>query len=136
MASSFVVDTHALLWYLEGNRQLGSRARSALSAPDSHLVVPIIVLAEADVIIAHGRTRIPSIAYLIGKLVQDPRFEIFPLTLDIFRRSLSPEAARVPELHDRLIAATSLHLLDLGFDIAVITRDESIANAQLVPVVW
>jgi PIN domain nuclease of toxin-antitoxin system len=136
MASSFVVDTHALLWYLEGNRQLGARAKSTLSAPESHLVVPIIVLAEADVIITHGRTRIPSIAYLIEKLVQDPRFEIFPLTLAIFRRSLSPEAARVPELHDRIIAATSLYLQDLGIDVALITRDESISNAQLVPVIW
>lgn len=136
MASSFVVDTHALLWYLEGNRHLGARARSTLSAPESHLVVPIIVLAEADVVIAYGRTKIPSIAHLIEKLLRDPRFEIFPLTLDIFRRSLTPEAARVPELHDRLIAATALYLQDLGSDIALITRDEAIANAQLVPVIW
>lgn len=136
MATSFVTDTHALLWYLEGNRQLGSRARSALSALESHLIVPIIVLAEADVIIAHGRTKIPSIAYLIEKLSHDSRFEIYPLTLDIFRRSLSLGATRVPELHDRLIAATSLYLQDLGLDVALITRDESLIKTQLVPVVW
>jgi len=136
MASSFVVDTHALLWFLEGNRQLGSRARSTLAALESHLVVPIIVLAEAGVILEHGRTKVPSTTHLIETLARDRRFEIFPLTLDIFKRSLSPEAARVPELHDRLIAATALHLQDLGLDVALVTRDESLTNANLVPVVW
>lgn len=136
MATSFVVDTHALLWFLEGNRQLGSRARSTLSALESHLVLPVIVLAEADVILGHGRTKVPSITHLIETLAKDRRFEFFPLTIDIFKRTLSPEAARVPELHDRLIAATALHLQDLGMDVALITRDDSLTKADIVPIVW
>ena len=74
--SSFVLDTHSLLWYLEGNRRLGSRARAKISAIESHLVVPVIVLAEAGIIIDHGRTKIPSVARLIDSLAKDSRFEI------------------------------------------------------------
>ena len=136
MANSFVLDTHALLWYLEGNRRLGSRARSTISAFESHLVVPIIVIAEAGVVIGQGRTKIPSITHLIESLAQDSRIEIYPLTLDIFRRSLSMDAAQVPELHDRLIAATALYLHDLGLDVGLITRDERLTTAKPVPIIW
>ena len=136
MASSFVVDTHALLWFLEGNRQLGRRAKANLSAPESHLIVPVIVLAEAGVIIEHRRTKVPSIGYLLESLSKDARVEVFPLTLDVFRRSLSADVAKVPELHDRLIAATALHLRDLGIEVSLITRDESLTNAAAIPVTW
>mgnify|MGYP003383644385 CR=1 FL=1 len=134
--SSFVLDTHSLLWYLEGNRRLGSRARAKISAIESHLVVPVIVLAEAGIIIDHGRTKIPSVARLIDSLAKDSRFEIYPLTLDIFKLSLSSEASRVTELHDRLIAATVLYIHDSGLDVSLITQDENLTNARLVPVVW
>ena len=91
MASSFVLDTHALLWYLEGNRRLGRQARNVIASPDSHLIVPIIALAEASVIIDQHRTKVPSISHLLDSLANDSRFEIFPLTLDIFKRSLSSD---------------------------------------------
>ncbi|HRN67234.1 MAG TPA: PIN domain-containing protein [Promineifilum sp.] len=134
--SSFVLDTHSLLWYLEGNRRLGSRAQAKISAVESHLVVPIIVLAEAGIIIGHGRTKIPSVAYLIDSLAKDHRFEIHPLTLDIFKLSLTSEASRITELHDRLIVATALYIQSLGLDVSLVTRDEDLTNARLVPIVW
>jgi PIN domain nuclease of toxin-antitoxin system len=136
MASSFVLDTHALLWFLEGNRRLGNRARRAIAAPENHLIVPVIVLAEASIIIEQRRTKIPSVAHLLETLGRDLRFEVYPLSLDVFRRSLSAEAGRIPELHDRLIVATALHLLALGQKVALITRDHSLSEADLLPVVW
>lgn len=136
MASSFVLDTHTIIWYLEGNRRLGSRARSLIAASTSRLILPIIVLAEADVIIDQRRTKIPSTAHLLDSLQADLRIEIYPLTLEVFVRSLSPIAARVPELHDRLIVATALHLQDSGEDIAIITRDQTITALASLPIVW
>ena len=136
MANSFVLDTHALLWYLEGNRRLGNRARRTIEAPESRLIVPIIVLAEASVIIEQRRTKIPSVSHLLDSLGKDSRFEVYDLSLDVFRRSLSTEAQRIPELHDRLIAATALYLRDLGQDVRLITRDQSLSEAKLLPVVW
>ncbi len=47
MATKNIVDTHALVWYLEGNPGLGSNAKSVLDEPTSELIVPIIALAEA-----------------------------------------------------------------------------------------
>jgi PIN domain nuclease of toxin-antitoxin system len=136
MASSFVLDTHALLWYLEGNRRLGRQARKIIASPESHLIVPIIALAEAGIIIEQHRTKIPSVLHLLDSLANDPRFEIYPLTLDIFRRSLLSDTGRVPELHDRLIAATALSLHDLGYDVGLVTTDQTLTEAKLLPIVW
>jgi PIN domain nuclease of toxin-antitoxin system len=33
----YVVDTHALIWYLEGNTRLGEQARRILADASSHL---------------------------------------------------------------------------------------------------
>jgi hypothetical protein len=40
MATKFIVDTHALIWHLEGKSTLGSGARTVLDSPDSELVLP------------------------------------------------------------------------------------------------
>jgi len=50
----YVVDTHALFWYLGNSPRLGPGADAALSAPDSELVLPAIALAEACWIIESG----------------------------------------------------------------------------------
>jgi PIN domain nuclease of toxin-antitoxin system len=42
-----VVDTHALIWFLEGNPRLGAAAKTVLMDPDSELILPAIALAEA-----------------------------------------------------------------------------------------
>ena len=47
MADKYVLDTHALIWYLEGNPKLSSRAKGIIDDPDNSLILPIIALAEA-----------------------------------------------------------------------------------------
>ncbi|MGF1674595.1 MAG: type II toxin-antitoxin system VapC family toxin [Rivularia sp. (in: cyanobacteria)] len=43
----YVVDTHALIWFLEGNPRLGTNAKAILSHPDSRLIIPATTLSEA-----------------------------------------------------------------------------------------
>jgi len=66
----------------------------------------------------------------------DTRIEIFPLTLDVFERSLTPEGLRIPELHDRFIVSTGLHLQDLGDTVEIITKDQAITNAGVLSTIW
>ena len=89
MAHKYVLDTHALVWYLEGN--------------------PQAVLA-------------------------DPRLEIYPLNWEVFQQTLT--ATAVPEMHDRQIVATAIHLRALGHTTSVLTKDNTIVAAGLVPITW
>jgi PIN domain nuclease of toxin-antitoxin system len=55
----YVIDTHALIWFLEGNPRLGTNAKAIISHPDSRLIIPATTLAEAVWIVERGRTCIP-----------------------------------------------------------------------------
>jgi len=134
MATKFIVDTHALIWHLEGRASLGSSARSVLESPDSELILPIIALAEAVFIVDKGRTGIPAVSDLLNDVYSDPRIEIFPLTLEILTTSLT--LTSIPEMHDRLIASTGVFLTTLGDDVSILTRDNEIVLSSVLPVVW
>ncbi len=70
----YVVDTHALIWFLEGNPRLGSNAKNILSEETSELVIPATTLSEAVWIVERGRTSIPSADTLL-KVVKTDRHE-------------------------------------------------------------
>jgi PIN domain nuclease of toxin-antitoxin system len=136
MADKYILDTHALVWYLEGNSRLGRQAKATMSATDSEMVLPLIALAEAAFLIEKGRIGIPSTSNLLADVRNDKRIEILPLTMAIFERSLTSEGLRIPELHDRFIVSTGLHLQDLGHTVSILSRDESITDSGILPVIW
>ncbi|VAW39981.1 hypothetical protein MNBD_CHLOROFLEXI01-1345 [hydrothermal vent metagenome] len=136
MAHKYILDTHALIWFVEGNSRLSESAKAVLAATDSQMVLPLIALAESALIIERGRTTIANVAHFLTRVYADSRIEIYPLTLDIFELSLTPEGLRIPELHDRFIVSTGLHLQDLGDTVEIITKDQAITDADVLSVVW
>ena len=136
MADKYILDTHALVWYLEGNSRLGRQAKATMTAAESEMVLPLIALAEAAFLIEKGRIGIPSISSLLADVRNDERIEILPLTTAIFERSLTSEGLRIPELHDRFIVSTGLHLQDLGHTVSILTRDEIITDSGILSVIW
>lgn len=134
MTSEFIVDTHALIWYVAGDSRLGTGARAVLEDPASRLIVPAIALAEAYWVVEGGRTSIPSISSLSTRLDADPRFQIAPLDRKTVERAAGLTV--IPEMHDRQIVATALLLIDAGASVAVLTKDAEIQNSGLVPIVW
>jgi PIN domain nuclease of toxin-antitoxin system len=101
MADSYVVDTHALIWYIENNPRLGAGARQVMNNRDSTLFLPIIALAEACWIVEHGRCNIPTVADLLTDVDGDPRIVLIPLERETIDLSLTLTVIR--EMHDRLI---------------------------------
>jgi PIN domain nuclease of toxin-antitoxin system len=133
MGTRYVLDAHALIWYLEGNPRLGTSAKTILDDHASEMVVPIIALCECVHVIGKGRTKIKTADEFLEKIEQDPRFEIAPLTTEILRTSLP---LQVGEMHDRLIVATALVEKSLGRQIWLLTCDADITGSGLVPIVW
>jgi PIN domain nuclease of toxin-antitoxin system len=123
---TFVVDTHALVWFLAGDQRLSQQAHTILRDPVVRLVIPTIVLAEVKYLSGKGR-----LAHTIDKVLDgihtDPRFLIYPIDLDVIRQM--PLSL---DIHDSLIVGTALVQKVDG----VLTRDEMIRSSGLVPVVW
>lgn len=134
MATKYILDTHALIWHLEGNNLLGSQARRVIDDPASELVLPIIALAEAVFVVEKGRTAIPTVIDLLDDVRSDARINIVPLTEHILDASLSLTA--IPEIHDRLIVATGIHLQSLGETVEILTKDNDITASNLLTVTW
>jgi len=108
MANEFVVDAHALIWFLGASPRLGINAHAAMQDPANVLYLPVIALAEACWTVDRGRTSIPSVASLLADVDADPRLVVVPLDSAILDISLTLTA--ISEMHDRQIAATALHL--------------------------
>lgn len=134
MTTRYVVDTHALVWFLEENPRLGAQAKTILQDPESALVLPIIVLAEACWMIEHGKTSIPGSGPFLDAVDADPRVRVLPLDRTVLNKSSS--LTSVTEMHDRQIVATALLLIDQGETVALLTRDANIRESRLIPVIW
>lgn len=129
-----MLDTHALVWYLEANPRLGREAKRVIDDSLSELVLPLIALAEAAYIVEKGRTAIPTVPDLLTAILADLRIAIHPLTWEVFQQSLN--ATVLPEMHDRLIVGSALHLQSLGDTVSILTKDSSIVEAHLVDTLW
>lgn len=119
---------------VSGGPCLGPDAKRVIDDPLSSLFLPIIALAEAAYIVERGRTAIPSVSDLLRSLSADFRISIQPLTWEVFKESL--REGMPPEMHDRLIVASALHLQSLGDTVSLLTKDASIVEAGLVTILW
>jgi PIN domain nuclease of toxin-antitoxin system len=78
MATKFVLDTHALVWFVTGDARLGRQARAVMSDPAAEMLLPTTALAEACYIIERGRTSVPTPLDLFRALRGDKRIRIAP----------------------------------------------------------
>jgi PIN domain nuclease of toxin-antitoxin system len=130
----YVIDTHALIWFLEGNPRLGAAAKTVLMDSISELILPAIALAEAVWIIDRGKTSIPSVRSLLDLIAQDSRVVLYPLDLDIITQSI--DLISINEMHDRQIVSTAKILEAQGEQVALLTCDRNIMASSLVTIVW
>lgn len=130
----YVLDTHALIWFLEGNSRLSAQVKEILSTPGHELILPAIALAEAIWIVEKGRTAIPSVQELLDEVNQDTRVIVYPLDKAII--ALTTSLPTIREMHDRQIVATAKYLESQGETVKLLTCDQNIASSNLVVVIW
>ena len=129
-----VTDTHGLIWYLEDSPRLGSAARSAFEACDrgeSVVYVPTICLVE--LVYLQEKGRIPGdLLSALDAALQAGDTGLLPvsLTLEIVDALKQIPRAEVPDMPDRIIAATAIH-----HDVPLISRDRKLQSSN-VHTIW
>lgn len=131
---NYVVDTHALIWFIEGNSRLGSNAKTILSNPNSKLILPATALAEAVWIVERGKTSIPNANALLTIINTDARITVYPLDNNIVELTINLSA--INEMHDRQIVATTISLANQGEIVALLSCDQNITASNLVKIIW
>ena len=132
--SQYVTDTHSLIWHLSQPRKLSSRIRRIFQEADqgqSQILVPSIVLIE--VIFIGDRQRIP--ASLVTRLFNidestNAAYQVMPLSKGVAVTAREFGPAAIPEMADRIIAATANYL-----ELPLLTSDKVIVESGLVKVV-
>jgi len=127
----YIVDTHALVWYLEESKNLGSEALSVLDDDQSKLVIPTIVLAEVKYLSSKQKTAL-SLPEVLSAIEQDERCVLFPLDSNVI--DFLPTEL---DIHDAIICGTALVYQEvLKEEAKVITKDKDIVTAGIVETIW
>jgi predicted nucleic acid-binding protein len=119
----FVVDTHALIWHLTGDNQLGDTARQILGQADNgdvNVVIPTIVLAEAIFISENTGA---SFHDLLEKVESGSNYEAYPLNMKVIKQMGDLE--KDYSIHDKAIVATAEVL-----EATTITNDKEIRRGD------
>lgn len=125
-----VIDTHALIWYLYNDSRLSSRARGFIEteAHDGNQIgFSSITLVEMIYLIEKNRISSESLSIVTSSL-HDPDgvFSEIPVDLSIARAMARVDVQQIPDMPDRVVAATALKLR-----VPVISRDGKIALSSI-----
>jgi PIN domain nuclease of toxin-antitoxin system len=131
--AAVVVDTHAAVWYLLNAKSLSSNAQKimddAVQAGDP-VYVSSISLVEIVYLVEKGKLPAVVLDRLTSALSEpDSGFVIAPLTLAVALAISQISRETVPDMPDRIIAATAL---DLG--LLLVTRNSKIAKTGITTI--
>jgi len=130
---SGVVDTHAYVWYLNADQRLSTTAKQFIDAATqagNEIGVSAIVLVEVVYLVEKGRLPADMLARMIADLHSpDTVFTEIPLSIAVAQALQQVPRSDVPDMPDRIIAATALSLA-----VPVISRDSKIQAAQIATI--
>lgn len=124
--SSYVTDTQGLVKFMMGKKVINDAAHQAYLSADkgeSTIIIPAIVLMEVLYLFEKSRIQIGLLQ--TEDLMESRNYRFEPLSFEILKTA--SQITDIPELHDRLIAATARHL-----DLPLITNDPVISESKFV----
>lgn len=132
--SAVVADTHAAIWYLRDPSRLSSSALAAMrqAVSDSEpIFISAISIVEVAYLVEKGRLPLEALTRLIAAIEDNvSAFVIAALDIAIAQTLFQIPRDKVPDMPDRIIAATALHL-----NLPLITRDRQI-QASGIQTIW
>jgi PIN domain nuclease of toxin-antitoxin system len=127
----YVLDTHAMAWYVDNDPRLSKAADAAIQDPVADIVIPTIALVEIRYLHAKGRIQ-SSPAMIEQKIISARKCKVHPLDEDVV--SLIPTGL---DIHDSIIVATAMVYRDiLHQPTRLITKDGAIARSGLIQTLW
>ena len=130
----YVTDTHGLIWYLEDSPRLGAQASACFAACDrGECIIYVSTICLVEIIYLDEKRRVPADMKMqphAALLLGFSGIALADLTVEVASRVSAVYREQVPDMPDRIIAATALHL-----DLALITRDHQI-KVSGINTVW
>jgi PIN domain nuclease of toxin-antitoxin system len=78
-----LVDSHALLWFDEGNERLGVKAQAMMSDPGNELLLSVAIIWEIAIKVSLGKLRLlESFGVYMQRVIHENNIMNLPLSLD------------------------------------------------------
>ena len=133
MTPAAVIDTHAVVWYLNADARLSTRAKTFIDDAGnqgSTVLVSSISLVEIIYLQEKGRIPLETLTRLETALhAPDTVLSSAALSMEVALSVSQVLRNEVPDMPDRIIAATALH-----FGVPVISRDGEIKSSAVVTI--
>jgi PIN domain nuclease of toxin-antitoxin system len=131
--AGYVVNTHVLVWFLEGNPKLSAACRDILQSAEVTIYVPAMAILEAIDLVQKRRT-VMDLVRFEAVLSREQWVQVVPID-----RSIAMLTARFSEsedIHDRCVVSTAMSLIEQEKDVVLMTVDENITKSNYVPTLW
>lgn len=132
---AIVADTHAIIWYLVEPERLSQVALDALEgaiAAGEPVYISAISLIEICYLIEKRRIASDLLQRILEVLNEpNPSLVVAPIDLAISLAVQNIDRDIVPDMPDRIIAATALHL-----NLPLVTRDRKIQAERSIVTIW
>lgn len=130
MSKSFLLDTHALLWFLSGDDLLSKKAKSKIIDSSNSCYISIASLWEIAIKIKLGKLKLDMDFKDLATLLYDSHIEILQITFEHITGLISLE-----DIHrdpfDRLIISQSK-----TEKLTIISKDQYFSKYNGLKVVW
>jgi PIN domain nuclease of toxin-antitoxin system len=131
---SAVLDTHTGLWYLENSKELSNTARATIEGaiPDARAVRVSAISVIETIYLVERKRILPTALQRLRQVLSDPSAGLTIAPVDVFVADALENVPRsvVPDMPDRIIAATALH-----FGLPLVTRDRRLQSAG-IQTIW
>ena len=131
---ALVVDTHSVVWYLTKNTALSKAAEASLDAATAEghpILVPSMCLVELSYLVEKGKLPAEARQVLVDSLDHPGEpYELAALDRRVADALEFVSRQEVPDLPDRVIAATALALR-----VPLVSRDRKI-RASSIQTIW
>lgn len=119
-----VADTHAVIWYIFANSRLSATARTTIeqiAIEGNQIGFSSITLAEIVYLSERGRINADTLDRLLAAVdSEDALLVEIPFDRNIALTLRQVDRSQIPDLPDRIIAASALYL-----NVSVISRDRA-----------
>ena len=124
-----LLDTHSLIWFLNGDEKLSDKAKSAIEDPCNTKIVSIASIWEIAINISLDKFRFPNGFKHFLDMVEDNGFEILPITFEHAIELSTLEFIHRDPFDRLLIAQCTIDKL------IIVTKDDNIKRHN-VKTIW
>lgn len=132
----FVADTHAVIWHMMDSSRLSTEARRRFQEADyGNAIIYISAITPIEMVYLVEKGKIPeTVPQQFCRTIEDTQkdsYQIFEISYELTKVFQRVPVTIVPELPDRIIAATAYHL-----QLPLITKDHRLQQWEGIITIW